>query len=86
VKYKYHAHKTYKKTLSHRDYTIFAVLRSKCKEMQRSNHNEYLRTVEANIKINVKAFWNHINSKKIGHGLPGVMRCGDEWGRRQGRG
>jgi Reverse transcriptase (RNA-dependent DNA polymerase) len=75
------AHKHYKTTCRVEDYNEFSRLRSSCKILEKNCYQNFIHSTEYSVRSNIKAFWNFVNSKRCGSGLPGVMHFDDRTGK-----
>ncbi|KAL4126168.1 hypothetical protein QTP88_010394 [Uroleucon formosanum] len=68
------AHKKYKLSTSFANYIEFSELRKKCKKLNQMSHNQYISDLENSLQINIKPFWNYVNSlKKTKNDVPDCM-------------
>jgi len=52
----------------------FSELRKKCKKLNQISHDQYISDLENSLQINIKPFWNYVNSlKKTKNNVPDCM-------------
>jgi len=71
------AHKCFKKSSNYNDYLLFTYYRKKCKALSISCYERYVRTIELNMSINIKAFWNFVNAKRSTKGIPNCLHLNE---------
>nr|CAH7734274.1 unnamed protein product [Callosobruchus chinensis] len=67
------AHKIFKLSGSLLDYEYFVQLRDKCARLKDVCYDRYIKKLEADISVNSKTFWKHVNAKKKCYTLPTEM-------------
>jgi hypothetical protein len=68
------AYKKYKLSTFIANYTEFSELRKKCKKLNQISHDQYISDLENSLQINIKPFWNYVNSlKKTKNNVPDCM-------------
>lgn len=67
------AHITYKKYNNISEYLHFSLLRSKCKQLTKSDYKNYITKTQSSIKQNPKYFWKFINNRKNKNALPSLL-------------
>ena len=73
IREKKRAHKVFKRSCAHSDYMDFSHLRSQCKAALHRDHRFYIDGVESAVTSNVSNFWKFVNTKRGGHGIPGMV-------------
>lgn len=69
------AHKKYKLFPSLNNYFKFSKLRKKVKLLNLNCHTRYIADIENSISLNIKPFWNYVNSlKKSKNNVPDCMK------------
>lgn len=71
---KRYTHKIYKKSKNNDDYLKFSKLRSQCKILTKSCHNNYLLSTQNNLKKNPRKFWKFIKTNKNITTLPSTLK------------
>nr|CAH7715255.1 unnamed protein product [Callosobruchus chinensis] len=67
------AHKRFKLSGSLLHYEYFVQLRDKCATLKDVCYDRYIKKLEADISVNSKSFWKHVDAKKKCYTLPTEM-------------
>lgn len=69
-------HKTWKSDKDEKTYIKFKLARAQCIKMSRTLKRENINYMQSLAQLNLKSFWNYVNSKRTSRDIPGTMSYG----------